>query len=67
MTARTKPRLVKPGTEPSLAEHIAAYKRVTEEQNDRRASILAMGRKAAAAQGRKVLPRFEDIVREFGA
>lgn len=67
MTARTAPRLVKPGTSPSLAEQIAAYKRVAKEQDERRTAILALGRKAAAAQGRKMLPRFEEICREFGA
>lgn len=66
MTAHAKPRLVKPGSEPSLAEQIAAFKRIDREQDDLRRAITARGRQAAASQGRKMLPRFEDICREFG-
>ena len=61
------PRLVKAGAEPSLSEQIAAYQRIEREQAQLRAAITARGRKAAEADGRKMLPRFEDICREFGA
>ena len=64
---RYAPRLVKSGAEPSLSEQIAAYQRIEREQAQLRAAITARGRKAAEADGRKMLPRFEDICREFGA
>lgn len=67
MTPRAhKPRLVKAGAEPSLAEQIAAFKRIEREQAQLRAAITARGRKASDAEGRKMRPRFEDICREFG-
>lgn len=67
MTTRAhKPRLVKAGAQLSLAEQIAAFKRIEREQAQLRAAITARGRKAAEADGRKMLPRFEDICREFG-
>ena len=65
MSARAAPRLVKADAEPSLAEQIAAYKRIEREQAERKAAIMARGRKAAAAEGRKVMARFVDICREF--
>ena len=67
MTARTKPRLVKADTQPSLSDQIARYQRIEREQAELRAAITARGRSAAAAQGRKMAPRFEDICREFGS
>ncbi|QDP53731.1 MAG: hypothetical protein GOVbin7759_18 [Prokaryotic dsDNA virus sp.] len=66
MTRAHKPRLVKAGAQLSLAEQIAAFKRIEREQAQLRAAITARGRKAAEAEGRKMLPRFEDICREFG-
>ena len=67
MTTRAhKPRLVKAGAQLSLAEQIVAFKRIEREQAQLRAAITARGRKAAEADGRKMLPRFEDICREFG-
>ena len=67
MTTRAhKPRLVKAGEQLSLAEQIVAFKRIEREQAQLRAAITARGRKAAEADGRKMLPRFEDICREFG-
>ncbi|MAG25058.1 hypothetical protein CMI47_05700 [Candidatus Pacearchaeota archaeon] len=65
-THRSAPRLVKAGAQLSLAEQIAAFKRIEREQAQLRAAITARGRKAAEADGRKMLPRFEDICREFG-
>ena len=66
MTRAHKPRLVKAGAQLSLAEQIAAFKRIEREQAQLRAAITARGRKAAEADGRKMHPRFEDICREFG-
>ena len=66
MTRAHKPRLVKVGAQLSLAEQIAAFKRIEREQAQLRAAITARGRKAAEADGRKMRPRFEDICREFG-
>lgn len=53
-------------TTPTLVEDIADYHRVEAEQRDRKARILAAGRAIAFAEGRRMMPRFEDILREHG-
>lgn len=49
---------------PTLAEDIADFHRVEAEQRERKARILAAGRAIAFAEGRRMMPRFEDILRE---
>ena len=64
--SRTRPRLVAQGTEPSLVEQIAAYRRIKGELASLERAITERGRKIAAAEGRKMMPRFDDICREHG-
>ena len=66
-TKLNAPRLVKPGSELSLAEQIAAYKRIEREQAALKSRITERGRALACAEGRKMMPRFDDVVREHGA
>ena len=63
---RTTPRLVGASAPLSLAEEIAAFQRIETEQAQRKARITARGRELAHSEGRRLMPRFEDICREHG-